>query len=184
MPLGGSSNILSVAHCATRLRLTLKDPAKAKNEQEIKKINGVLGLVMRNDEYQVVIGPGVEAVYLDFLKMGDLQTGAVVVDEPDSSKKKKKSIKSVFMKAIEFISSSFVTVLPIIVAGGLINAFLIVCTTLFGMDSKSGTYTVLSSINNDEQIQDDERIQYLKEHLEQIEEAILDGGDLFGYAWW
>lgn len=146
--IGGSSNILSVAHCATRLRLTLKDPVKAKNEQEIKKINGVLGLVMRNDEYQVIIGPGVEAVYLDFLKMGDFQTGAVVADEQDFSKKQKKSIKSVFMKAIDFISSSFVPVLPIIVAGGLINAFLIVCTTFFGMDSKSGTYTVLSSIYN------------------------------------
>lgn len=45
-------------------------------------------------------------------------------------------------------------------------------------------YSDYAVLNGDEQIQDDDRIQYLKEHLEQIEEAILDGVDLFGYAWW
>jgi 6-phospho-beta-glucosidase len=40
------------------------------------------------------------------------------------------------------------------------------------------------SFNENEQIQDDERIQFLKEHLEQLEEAIIDGVEVFGYSWW
>jgi PTS system beta-glucosides-specific IIC component len=145
--VGGQSNIQSVAHCATRLRLTLKDPTKATDEQTIKKIKGVLGLVMRNDEYQIIIGTGVEAVYLDFLKLGDFQTGAVAEDK-QALKKQKMSVKSALLKAIDFISGSFLPVLPIIVAGGLVSAFLVVCTTFFGMSTESGTYIVLNSIYN------------------------------------
>lgn len=146
--VGGPSNIQSVAHCATRLRLTLNDPTIAKNEQSIKNINGVIGLVMRNTDYQIIIGPGVEAVFLDFLKLGDFQTGGVVVDKQKSFEKQKMSVKSALLKVIDFISSSFLPALPIIVAGGLISAVLIVFTTFFGMSTESGTYIVLNSIYN------------------------------------
>lgn len=145
---GGTSNIKSVAHCATRLRLTVNDPAKTKDEQTIKKINGVLGMVMRDDEYQIIIGPGVEAVYLDFLKLGDFQTVSVDEEDQVAPQKKKRGVKSALLKAGDFISASFVPVLPIIVAGGLISAILVVCTTFFGMSSKSGTYIVLNAIYN------------------------------------
>lgn len=147
--VGGPANIQCVAHCATRLRLTLNDSKKAADEQTIKKIKGVLGLVMRNDEYQIIIGTGVESVYLDFLKLGDFQTNAVVDDKPDNSLgKQKMSVKSPFLKAIDFISGSFLPVLPIIVAGGLVSAVLVVCTTFLGMSTKSGTYTILNAIYN------------------------------------
>lgn len=87
---GGTSNIRSVTHCATRLRLTVNDPAKTKDEQSIKKINGVLGAVMRNDEYQIIIGPGVEAVYLDFLKLGEFKKAEVHEDAQGAPEKRKK----------------------------------------------------------------------------------------------
>lgn len=46
--IGGKENINSVAHCATRLRLTLKDVSKASDDETIKSIKGVLGLVKMN----------------------------------------------------------------------------------------------------------------------------------------
>jgi PTS system beta-glucosides-specific IIC component len=143
---GGTSNIRSVTHCATRLRLTVNDPAKTKDEQSIKKINGVLGMVMRNDEYQIIIGPGVEAVYLDFLKLGEFKQASADDDVQGATEKTKKGLRSLLLKAIDFISGSFVPVLPIIVAGGLISAILVVCTTFFGMSTESGMYIVLNAI--------------------------------------
>ena len=54
--IGGKENVQSIAHCMTRLRLTLKDEAKA-NIGELKKIDGVMG-VIEDDTLQIVVGPG------------------------------------------------------------------------------------------------------------------------------
>jgi len=52
--VGGKKNIVSVIHCATRLRFTLRDETKA-NDEEIKSIPGVLSLVKNGGQYQLVI---------------------------------------------------------------------------------------------------------------------------------
>ncbi|MET8825849.1 PTS transporter subunit EIIC [Streptomyces sp. NPDC004610] len=56
--LGGPANITSVAHCMTRLRLGLADPALA-DESALRALPGVLGTVTADDTYQIVLGPGV-----------------------------------------------------------------------------------------------------------------------------
>ncbi|MFM9631236.1 MULTISPECIES: PTS transporter subunit EIIC [Streptomyces] len=59
LPLvGGPANVLSVAHCMTRLRLDLADPSRA-DEEALRAVPGVLGLVVDGGSYQVVLGPGV-----------------------------------------------------------------------------------------------------------------------------
>ena len=59
LPLvGGPANVLSVAHCMTRLRLGLADPSRA-DEEALRAVPGVLGLVVDGGSYQVVLGPGV-----------------------------------------------------------------------------------------------------------------------------
>ncbi len=151
--IGGKENIDSVAHCATRLRLTLKDLSNVNSDEEIKGINGVLGLVKMDKSYQVIIGPGVDAVYLEFIKLaeinGSTNTENNIKSESSSKQtqeKEKLTLKKAGMKAVDFISGSFLPVLPVIVAGGLISAILICLTTFFGMDPNSGTYVVLNSI--------------------------------------
>ncbi|MBY8843316.1 PTS transporter subunit EIIC [Streptomyces sp. SP2-10] len=56
--VGGPANVTSVAHCMTRLRLTLADPAAA-DEQALRTVPGVLGVVAAGSDWQIVLGPGV-----------------------------------------------------------------------------------------------------------------------------
>lgn len=56
--LGGPANVRSVAHCMTRLRLGLADRSRVEDEA-LRALPGVLGVVEDGDSYQVVLGPGV-----------------------------------------------------------------------------------------------------------------------------
>ncbi|GAB5052166.1 PTS transporter subunit EIIB [Pediococcus ethanolidurans] len=64
--VGGPQNISSVTHCMTRLRFNLKD-SNIPNDDEVKKISGVLGVARSGGQYQVVIGQTVSDVYAALL---------------------------------------------------------------------------------------------------------------------
>lgn len=55
--LGGKNNVTKTANCMTRLRVTCRDSALV-NTEEIKKTEGVLGLVVEGNNFQIVLGPG------------------------------------------------------------------------------------------------------------------------------
>ena len=63
--VGGSENLANVNHCATRLRLKLKDPDKA-NKAELKKIDGVLGVEVAGEETQIIVGQIIEDLFFAF----------------------------------------------------------------------------------------------------------------------
>ena len=63
--VGGSENVISATHCMTRLRLRLKDENKAKTD-DIKKMKGVINVLISNGQYQIVIGTHVTEVYSVF----------------------------------------------------------------------------------------------------------------------
>ena len=66
--VGGKENVIFATHCVTRLRLTLKDRTKA-DTNKIKGIEGVLGVVDGDAQYQVIIGQEVNNVYNAFIKL-------------------------------------------------------------------------------------------------------------------
>ena len=80
--VGGEDNIQSVVHCATRLRFVLKDESKA-DDAAAARIPGVLQVVKKAGQYQLVIGNTVEDVYDDLIKM-------IHIDNNDSDNKPKK----------------------------------------------------------------------------------------------
>ena len=67
--VGGEANIVSVNHCMTRLRLTLKDESLV-NDDQVKAIKGVVGVMKKAGQYQIVIGNEVAKCYKEFLKLG------------------------------------------------------------------------------------------------------------------
>jgi beta-glucoside PTS system EIICBA component len=147
--LGGESNISVVNHCATRLRLTLRNPDKM-NEEALKAIPEVMGVVKRGNEIQLIIGTEVGNFYNEFVKLGDFGAGRGSDDsddalDPNNSPKGK---TNVFSKAVDFISGTFVPVLPILVAAGLVSAVLNIAVTFFGLPGDSGTVKVFTAINN------------------------------------
>lgn len=112
--VGGQENILSAVHCATRLRLRLKDYNKV-NEDKITDIDQVKGVFLANDQYQIILGSGtVNLITDEVLKQAHLST-RVQVEEPNESKE-----GNPIMRFVKVLSDIFVPIIPAIVAGGLL----------------------------------------------------------------
>lgn len=65
--IGGVENVENLIHCMTRLRFILKDERKA-DDDKVKNIIGVMGLVKQGGQYQIIVGNNVAAAYAAILK--------------------------------------------------------------------------------------------------------------------
>lgn len=125
--LGGSSNIQSLMHCMTRIRVNLHDPSKA-DLKGLKEVDGVLGVV-EDDTLQIIVGPGI--VNRVTLAMSE-ETGMNIqsLDETDPmdleqmARMNKDAINkknaTPFKQFLRKIASIFIPLIPAIVASGLI----------------------------------------------------------------
>ncbi len=111
--LGGRENVNSVAHCATRLRVMLKDEAKI-NKDAIENLEKVQGAFFNSGQYQIIFGTGtVNKMYDEVVALG----------LPTSSKEDMKAEAAKqgnwFQRAIRTFGDVFVPIIPVIVATGL-----------------------------------------------------------------
>lgn len=143
---GGEDNISSVSHCMTRLRVQLFDGNKL-NREKAGKIPGVLNLVIQNGEYQFVIGQDVPNLYAEFIKREGIKTSGEVADAAALKQDTEAKKGNVMNTVMSFIGGIFSPVIPVLIAGGLTGAVLTLLTTLFGVSTESGTYTVIYAIN-------------------------------------
>lgn len=134
--LGGKDNITSLGHCATRLRINLKDEAAA-DEEKLEKIPGVLGIVKSMGGLQIVIGNAVNQVYDNIQKLYNIE----------SSTEEMKEKGSVPNRILNVLSDILSPAVPLIMASGFISAILVIMTRL-GMDQESSTYVILNSAAN------------------------------------
>ena len=144
---GGAENIISASHCMTRLRLQIKDEKKMDTEK-IKKITGVLNVVIQNGEYQIVVGQDVPALFEELQKIESIQNkGMVDEDVPENNEGGNKKKENVVNTILSFIGGTFSAVIPILIAGGLTGAVLTILTNFFGVATDSGIYTIVYAIN-------------------------------------
>ena len=68
--VGGAENVTFLTHCVTRLRFNLKS-MDGVDEAKVKAVPGVMGVVNKGGQYQVIIGNEVAAVYDELMKLGD-----------------------------------------------------------------------------------------------------------------
>ncbi|WP_336781555.1 beta-glucoside-specific PTS transporter subunit IIABC [Paenibacillus illinoisensis] len=136
---GGEENIIQAWHCITRLRFNVKDGKKVQLEQ-IKKLDGVLGAQFQNDQFQVVIGNRVAAVYEEL--EGQLKQGTTT--EHDKQAPRSRGINAV----LDTISGIFTPILPAIVGTGMLKGILALLVSLGLLHETSGEYQILSSIGN------------------------------------
>lgn len=141
--VGGKSNIISVAHCITRLRFKLKDESKA-NKEVLESTDGVIKVMQSGGQYQVVIGNQVNDVYDAVLEVGHF-SGAGAVDEDGNAVEggeeggKGKSPVSIL---IDVISGVIQPTLGVLAATGIIKGLLALFDFLGWIPSTSGTYQV------------------------------------------
>ena len=112
--LGGKENIISAAHCATRLRLVIADNSKL-DIKALEEVEGVKGLFDSNGQLQLIIGTGtVNKVYDEFLAV----TGLTAASKADV-KAAAASRMPLWKKILKTPGDVFVPILPAIVASGL-----------------------------------------------------------------
>ena len=111
--LGGRENVNSVAHCATRLRVMVKDEAKI-NKNAIENLEKVQGAFFNSGQYQIIFGTGtVNKMYDEVVALG-LPTAS-----KDEMKEEAGKQGNWFQRAIRTFGDVFVPLLPAIVATGL-----------------------------------------------------------------
>lgn len=140
--VGGKSNIISVAHCITRLRFKLKDESKA-NKEVLESTDGVIKVMQAGGQYQVVIGNQVNDVYDAVLEVGHLAAAGAVDEEgnavEETSGGGKKSPVSLL---INVISGTLQPTLGVMAATGIIKGLLALFDFLGLIPAASGTYQV------------------------------------------
>ena len=80
--IGGEENITNVYHCATRLRFTVKNPEHVDLER-MEKVDKVLGTMHQGDTYQIVLGPGADQYYHQFIQLGNFAALGEVPEETE-----------------------------------------------------------------------------------------------------
>lgn len=142
--LGTISNIESVTHCMTRLRVSLKDDSKV-NVDEIKKINGVIGYVNKGGQHQVIIGNNVSYVYKEVLKLGNFGDQS---DIAKGIKKEKLTIKKVGSNILDALVSTMSPLIPAIIGGSMVKLVVMILSMLKILPSDSTTYILLNAIGD------------------------------------
>ena len=113
--IGGQENISNLTHCATRLRFNLKDLSKA-NTEAIKKTKGVMGIMKKGGQYQIIIGNDVGNVFNELNKLGNFSNE--VKEVPAKSNEK----KNIFTMLMDTISGIMAPVIPAII-GETVSSF-------------------------------------------------------------
>ena len=113
--VGKKENLISAAHCATRLRLVLADNAKC-DAKAVEDIDGVKGVYSASGQLQIILGTGVvNKVYDEFIAISGLT--AASKEEVKAAAAAKQNI---FKRAIKTLGDVFVPIIPAIVASGFL----------------------------------------------------------------
>lgn len=111
--IGGVENVSSVAHCATRLRVMVKDESKI-NKDVVENIEKVQGAFFNSGQYQIIFGTGtVNKIYDEVVALG------LPTSSKDEMKAEAAKQGNWFQRAIRTFGDVFVPILPAIVATGL-----------------------------------------------------------------
>lgn len=129
--VGGKDNIISLAHCITRLRFKLKDESKA-NTDVLKSTDGIVTVMQSGGQYQIVIGNHVPDVYAVVCEKAHISADASV-DAPQEK-------MGIGATLIDWISGIFQPILSILCAAGIIKGLLALWAFFDPEASASGAY--------------------------------------------
>lgn len=141
--IGGRENLISAAHCATRLRLVIADNDKC-DKDAVENIDGVSGVFFASGQLQIIFGTGtVNKVYDEFIKIAGISEAT-----KDEVKQAAAAKQNLFKRAIKTLGDVFVPIIPAIVASGLLMGILEGLSNVFPAMANSGTYTIIHLFSN------------------------------------
>lgn len=142
--VGGKENVTAAAHCATRLRLVLKDEKKI-DQETIDQLDVVKGTFSTGGQYQIIIGTGtVNNVYKEFVELTDIDE----MSKNDVKRIAAEKNTNFLLNFVKILSDIFVPIIPALVAGGLLMGINNVLTAenLFGAKSIVEMYPAIKDL--------------------------------------
>lgn len=136
--IGGKENVISFTHCATRLRFNLKDDNKT-DKKHLEATPGVMGVVNKGGQFQVIIGSDVPNVYRELNIIGGFEETS-----SDKTEKDEHDDRNVFVRILDTIAGIFTPIIPAITGAGILKAFMALLTAFGWIDTASQTYSILS----------------------------------------
>lgn len=136
--LGGDGNIKGLAHCMTRLRFNLEDDSIV-NDNNVRNIEGVSGVVRQGNQYQIVIGKEVVKYYKEIKELVSVE--GLTCTENDKSKK-----KNLIERGIDVIASSMMPIIPALIGAGMIKILYLVLS--FFVTTDSTTMKLLGTVGD------------------------------------
>lgn len=136
--IGGAENMVSLVHCATRLRFELAD-MKLVNETDIRKIQGVKGVMDQKGQFQIIVGSDVGEVYREIMNL----TAGVETGNVKAAEEKKAGIGS---RMVNALTSIFTPILPAITGAGMLKALLAAAVAFGWLKTEGQNYIILNSM--------------------------------------
>ncbi|KHT20198.1 PTS transporter subunit EIIC [Pectobacterium brasiliense] len=140
--VGGKNNIVSVSHCATRLRFTIKDDSHT-HQDKIKNLDGVMAVINSGGQFQVVIGQHVSEVF----SLIDSTLNNISLSTEENNYKGVNKVK-VIPYILDLISGAFTPLLPALCGAGILKSFLTMAILLEWLTEQQPTYKVLFAASN------------------------------------
>lgn len=147
--IGGPQNVVSAAHCATRLRLVLADDTKV-NQAAVDNATGAKGNFKASGQLQVIYGTGtVNKVFDEFVSIGHIS--AATKEEAKAAAADQQT--NPFMRAIKLLGDVFVPIIPAIVASGLLLGIMSALSFMASngfitLDTDNAWYQILDLVSN------------------------------------
>lgn len=132
----GEENIISAAHCATRLRLVLRQSPSKEITKQISAMPAVIQVMEKGGQYQIVIGTHAKDVYQELIQILD-------IDQSQQTEVK----QSIGNRIVATMSAVFAPFVYILAAAGLIQGCLIIINQFAPEFAQTGTYSVLSFLS-------------------------------------
>lgn len=146
--IGGSKNIVSAAHCATRLRLVIADNSKA-DKEALENIDGVKGVFEASGQLQIILGTGtVNKVFDEFISIAGITASSKAEAKEAAAQK-----QNIFLRAIKLLGDIFVPIIPAIVASGFLMGIMnsldfMINNGFLSMDTSSSIYVFANLFSN------------------------------------
>ena len=146
--VGKKENLVSAAHCATRLRLVIADNGKC-DSKAVEEIEGVKGVFFASGQLQIILGTGtVNKVYDEFLQVSGLSAATKA-----EVKQAAAAQQNVFKRAIKTLGDIFVPIIPAIVASGFLMGIMealnfMVNNGFMALDTSSSIFVFANLFSN------------------------------------
>ena len=139
--VGGAENATGLVHCMTRLRFNLKDESIV-DDEAVKKTKGVMGVMKKGGQYQIIIGNDVGYVYEELNKLGKFSNQVPKKKENSTEK------KNILTMLMDTISGIMTPVIPAIIGAAMIKVLLTLLPMIGVLNTSGDTYQLLTVIGD------------------------------------